>query len=327
MGDVFKDKVVPVTGSGQGIGRATALAFAEEGAKVVTNNRKPGGTRLVQMTDEAFAALPPEKKKEFDDLYAGITGDAETTAQTIIDRGGESLPIYADISKPEDADAMIEKIANAYGTIHIVVNVAGLFGGGPLTDISEKQWDQVYGVKPKGYFNVMKAAIPHMVKQHWGRILNATSKAMMGDIIKMSDYCAANAAAVGLTQAAACEYFHEGITVNAFDPFARTRAMFERGFNREQDDSIPGFTKFGAGIKMPLLPEMVPPFLLYLCTDDCKEITGTAFCVGGNEISIRQYPTISKAIKRQGEGHWTMDELEVQIPRFMKATMNILDVQ
>jgi 3-oxoacyl-[acyl-carrier protein] reductase len=162
---MFKDKVVLVTGSGQGVGRAIALAFAAEGAKVVTNNRKPGGTRLVAMSDAEYAALPEEKRRVFDEIYSGIAGDAETTAQTIRERGGEALPVYCDISKMDEAEEMVRKVIDAFGTVHILINVAGAFGGGPMEQMSEAQWDRVNNVKPKGYFNVMKCVLPHMINQ------------------------------------------------------------------------------------------------------------------------------------------------------------------
>jgi 3-oxoacyl-[acyl-carrier protein] reductase len=335
MGDLFKDKVVLVTGSGQGVGRAIALAFAAEGAKVVTNNRKPGGTRLVSMTEEEYNSLDPETKKKFDDLYAGITGDAETTAQTIRERGGEAFPIYADISKMDEAERMVKQVVDTYGTIHILINVAGAFGGGPLTEISEELWDRVNNIKPKGYFNVMKFAIPHMVKQKWGRILNCTSKAFMGDIVKFAQYSTANAGVVGLTQAAACEFFHEGITVNAFSPHARTRAAYEREFvpkkpGEEDKRAIPGMRPFPSSAQTPD-PEAVPPFLMYLCTDHCKHITGTVFSISGNEIFLHNYPVVRNTLKKYGKDskdYWTVDELIAEAPRsLLRDYVNILHVQ
>lgn len=327
MGDLFKDKVVLVTGSGQGVGRAIAVAFADEGAKVVTNNRNPGSTRLVNMSEGEYNALPAEKRKEFDDIYAGVSGDAETTAQAIRARGGEALPVFADISKPEDVKRMIDQTIEAYGTIHILINVAGAFSGGPLTEITEESWDRLHDIKPKGYFNVMKYAIPYMVGQHWGRIINCSSKAFVGDVIKMADYCSCNAAVVGLSQGAACEYYHEGVTVNIFSPFARTRAAYEGGFRAPADNSIPGMRPFPMANAIPD-PESVAPFLMYLCLDEASHITGTFFNISGNEISMHQYPLIQKSVKRVGEGYWTVEELAAQAPRsLLRGYSNVLSIQ
>jgi 3-oxoacyl-[acyl-carrier protein] reductase len=324
MGNLFEDRVVLVTGSGQGVGRSIALAFAEEGAIVVTNNRKPGSTRL--MSDDAYALLAPEKKKEYDALQLEIGGDAESTAQMIQSRGGKALPIYCDISRSDDVKKMVRQIVGAYGTVHILVNVAGAFGGGPLTEITEAQWDRVNDIKPKGYFNVMKEVLPYMEKQHWGRIINCTSRAMMGDIIKMVDYCAANAGCVGLTQAAACEYFHQGVTVNAFSPWAKTRAAYESDF-KANDNGIPGQREFTHSSITPS-PDAVPPFLLYLCTDAAKDITGTVFTLAGKEVSINQFPVAVRTIKKFSTEYWTVDELKKQVPyTLLRGYQNILDVQ
>ena len=327
MGNLFMDKVVLVTGSGQGIGRAVALAFAAEGAKVVTNSRKPGGTGFVNITPEGYAALSPEKKKEIDDIHANIKGDAESTAKAITDGGGEALPLYCDISKTDEVEKMIQKVIEAYGTIHIVINVAGAFGTGGLHELSEADWDRTTLIKPKGYFNVMKFAIPHMIKQQFGRIINCTSKAFLGDIIRHTHYCAANAGVVGLTRGAACEYFHEGITVNAFAPFARTRASHENDFISSEGRAIPGQPPFPTASMTPD-PEALCPFLLYLCTDHAKDVTGTVFTLAGNRISMHSLPVVSHTLYKPGKDYWTLDELAVEAPRAMfKGYKNILHFQ
>jgi 3-oxoacyl-[acyl-carrier protein] reductase len=327
MGDLFKDKVVLVTGSGQGIGRAVALAFAAEGAKVVTNNRKPGGTGLSQMTDEQYKALTPEQKKKFDDSMAEISGDAESTAKTIIERGGQALPIYCDISKKSDVEKMVRQVVEKWGTVHILINVAGAFANGPITEITEEAWDRVTNIKPKGYFNVIQQVVPLMQKQHWGRIINTTSKAFMGDIIKFAQYCAANAGCVGLTQGAACELFGDGITVNAFAPWARTRASYEGDYVMGGDTAIGGQRSFPPAEYTPE-PDALAPFLQYLCTDDAKDITGTVFTLAGNQISMHQFPVVSKSINKYSKDYWTVDELKFAAPHGLFAGyQNILNFQ
>ncbi|MDR1589159.1 MAG: SDR family oxidoreductase [Oscillospiraceae bacterium] len=327
MGNLFKDKVVLVTGSGQGVGRAVALAFAAEGAKVVTNNRKPGSTHLVTMSEAAYNALPAEERKRFDDVYAGIIGDAESTAKTIRDGGGEALPVYADISNDADAQRLVKSAVEEFGTIDILVNVAGAFGGGALTEITEELWDRVTSIKPKGYFNVMKYAIPYMAEKNWGRVINCTSKAFMGDIVKMAHYCTANAGAVGLTQAAACEFFNSGITVNAFAPWARTRASYEGDYAAAAGNSIPGQRGFPKAVDTPDA-EALCPFLLYLCTDQAKDITGTVFTLAGNEIGMHQFPVISKTLNKFSKDYWTVEELSQQMPRsLLRGYNNVLAYQ
>jgi 3-oxoacyl-[acyl-carrier protein] reductase len=316
MGDLFKDKVVIVTGSGQGIGRAIAFAFAEEGAKLVTNNRKPGGTGHAQLTDEQYDALSAEDKKNFDEIRFKIYGDAETTAQAIRDKGGEAIGVFGDISKEEDAKKLVDETVKAFGTVHILINAAGSFGNGPLTEISEEEWERMTSIKPKGHFNVMKYAIPYMQKQGWGRIINSSSKALMGDIIRMAHYCAANAGVMGLSMGAACEYYKEGITVNIFSPWARTRAAYEADYAFHGSSAVEGLPQFPKAVDTPD-PEAIAPFLLYLCTDDAKDVTGTIFTLAGNKISRHQFPIMTHSISKEGKEYWTVEELRRDAPVYL----------
>ncbi|MDR1183879.1 MAG: SDR family oxidoreductase [Coriobacteriales bacterium] len=315
MSALFENKVVLVTGSGQGVGRAVALAFGTEGAKVVTNNRKPGSTGRVSLTDEVYETLSPERRKEYDDINASISGDAESTAQKIIGAGGAALPVYADISKPEDAERLVRTAVDAYGTIDIVVNVAGAFGDSPLTEMSMELWDKVNNIKPRGYFSVMKYAIPYMQKKGWGRIINCSSKANLGDVFsKFAEYCTANAGVMGLTRAAACEFYSEGITVNAFAPWARTRASYDGEFLHWDEIQSMG-VDFAITADTTPTPESLCPFLLYLCTDDAADITGSLFTVYGNTVQLHQQPIIMNTIAKAGNEFWTVDELRAEVPR------------
>ncbi len=124
-------------------------------------------------------------------------------------------------------ERLIQTAIDSFGRIDILVNVAGAFGFSPIEKMSEELWDKVTLVKPKGYFNTMRHAVPHMIKQKWGRIINCTSRAFLGDVIKHTEYCAANAGVVGLTKAVAIELHKYGITCNAFSPWALTRASYE----------------------------------------------------------------------------------------------------
>jgi 3-oxoacyl-[acyl-carrier protein] reductase len=308
MGNTLQGKVAVVTGSGQGIGRAIAIALGKEGAKVVTNNRTPGSTSFAILNEIQLKSLTVEKRDWVLGLQKEYNGDAETTAATIRYNGGEATAFYGDISKFDTAAKLIQTTVDKYGTVDILVNVAGTFKFSPI-------WDYVAGVKPKAYFNTIRHAVPYMMKQKWGRILNCTSKAWAGDNLKHSHYAAANAGSVGLTRGVATEVWPYGITCNAFAPFARTRAAFELTAYRlaNSDEKSP----YVGGRELPFdftpSPDLIGPFMVYLCSDDASKISGSVFNVGGNGIGIYQDPDIKYSVTKAGDP-WTIEELKRQLP-------------
>ena len=317
MGDALKGRVAVVTGSGQGIGRAIAIGMAKEGAKVLTNNRRRGSTGKALLNDSLVNSLNQEKKEWLEKEFKESTGDAETTAHAIREFGGEAIPFFGDISNFEVAGKMIQTAVDSFGKIDILVNVAGTFGFGPVWEITEETWDRVTLTKPKGYFNTIRHAVPHMIKQKWGRILNCTSRAFLGDVLKHAEYCAANAGVVGLTKAVAIELYPYGITCNAFSPFARTRAAFEltaydMAVGAEESPWLD--RKFSFPLDQTPSPDHIAPFLIYLATDAADKISGSVFNVGGNGIGLYSEPEIARSLLKFGDP-WTVDELMKQVPR------------
>jgi len=315
MAGILEGRVAIVAGSGQGIGRAIALKFAAEGAKVVTNNTRPGSLKKNMVSDEAYEKLSEEQKKWFWEKYEEENGDAETTASKIRSLGGEATACFADITKKEDAKKLVDTAVNTYGRIDIVCNVAGRFGVADIEDITEELWDKIFDVKPKGYFYVIQAAVPYMKKQGYGRIINCASPAFMGDVIKHAEYCASNAGVVGLTRAVAKELWSYGIRATTFCPAAKTRAAYEIEVLRQSAEaqgkslSAPGTTMFSYESNQP--PENVAPFVTYLASEKSEKISGTTFIIIGNLVAMVPDPSIfsSPLIAKESPEPWEIDDV------------------
>ncbi|MBN2060973.1 MAG: SDR family oxidoreductase [Deltaproteobacteria bacterium] len=321
MGELLEDRVAVVTGSGQGIGRSIAIGLASEGAKVVTNNRRPGSTGHPLVTDNVLRSLSPEQREWLRKAEEESNGDAETTAQTIKNLGGEAIPFFGDVSDFAVAGKLIQTAVDTFGKIDILVNVAGTFGFSSIWEMPEEMWDRVTLVKPKSHFNCIRHASPFMIKQGWGRIINCTSRSYLGDVIKHAQYCAANAGVVGLTRAVGRELYRYGITCNAFAPFARTRASYElTAYDMAMSESESPFLdrKRAPVLENTPDPDDLAPFITFLASDAAGNISATVFYVGGSSIGIYSEPVLSRTITKS-DGKWTVNDLISQLPRTLFA--------
>jgi 3-oxoacyl-[acyl-carrier protein] reductase len=289
MSDILKDKVALITGSGQGIGRAIAIAMAREGAKVVTNNRRPGTEG----------------------------GDAETTAKEIIAMGGQSVPFFGSVSDFAVAKKLIQTALNNFGRLDILVNNAGFVAYKALWDMTEEDWDYTMAVHLKGTFNCIRHACVIMKEQKWGRILNTTSPARLG-MIDHCDYGAVKAGILGLTKSVAMDLGIYGITCNAYGPGAATRMTFgeeqKARFRRMYDSGAITKASYESLMNLPS-PEMITPFVIYLCTDEAADINGQVFHVRGREIQIYVEEVKNSLVKEQGS--WTIEELVELVPNVL----------
>ena len=290
MSGRLKDRVAVVTGSGQGIGAAIAVAMAEEGARVVTNNRKPGTPG----------------------------GDAETTARQIRDMGGQAVPFFGDVSDFEAARKLIQTAVDNFGRVDILVNNAGIANINPIWLMTEEEWDQVVDASLKSSFNCIRHSCGLMVEQEWGRIINTTSVGWLG-AIERSNYAAAKAGVVGLTWSVAKEAGGYGVTCNAYAPWVTTR------MTEDADNMALWWRRYEAGIytrkQIEALqnlpgPETISPLLVYLCTDEAADINGQIFEVHGSSISLYAEPTTKKSIFKAG-GLWAVDELKEVVPKVL----------
>ncbi|ULT54903.1 SDR family oxidoreductase [Neobacillus drentensis] len=318
----LEGKVAIVTGSGQGVGRGIALFMAKEGAKVITNNRKPKSNDTVSV-NESFLSLGVKGTPEFNveemKKILELRGDAESTAQEIMMEGGEATPFYGDVSEFETAGKMVQLAIEKYGRIDIVVNNAAGMGFGPFVEMKESDWDYQTVSKLKGAYNLMSHAMPYMIKQGFGRILNCASDAWTG-IANLSAYSAANAGIVGLTKSTAKELDRFGITVNTYCPQADSpghmsfRATLRTMMEENGIKMDPNNNRVEESEKEHGPAENVAPFLVYLCTEQASYVNGAVFTVtGGGRISLYSEPKIIKEIKKTDKP-WTVNELINQIP-------------
>jgi NAD(P)-dependent dehydrogenase (short-subunit alcohol dehydrogenase family) len=290
MSDRLKDRVAVVTGSGQGIGRAIAVALAKEGAKVVTNNRRP-------------------------DISGG---DAETTAKQITDMGGQAMPFFGSVSDFELANKLIQAAVDKFGRLDILVNNAGADQPHMVWNMTEEEWDVCVDSFLKGTFNCTRFACGVMREQKWGRIINTTSTAWLG-AVGHCNYCAAKAGIVGLTRGVAREMGRYGVTCNAYAPTAATRFTLSEdvvaGFKKRLETGLITKERYEE-LTNPPSPETVTPFIVYLCTDEAADVNGQVFDVTGGNIAIYSEPVKKKNIGKE-EGLWTVEELIELVPKVL----------
>lgn len=302
----LEGKVAIVTGSGQGIGRGIAVGLAREGAKVITNNRAPKGYSASLYKKED---MPEEDWEEF----CRLKGDAETTAALIREEGGEAEPFYGDASDFETAKKLVDFAIGTYGRIDIIVNNAAGMGTGSITDCTEKDWDYIYGPRNKASFNMMHFAVPHMIEQKYGRILNIASDAWVG-LAGNDAYSASTAGTVGLTWAAAKELWRFGITVNAFCPQGASPSHAV-----EYNKLIREITAAGHAPDPKVLaaveadhgdPANLGPICALIASEDGGYISGSVFAItSAGRVRHYSQPAIVAEIFKGGE-KWTVEELK-----------------
>jgi NAD(P)-dependent dehydrogenase (short-subunit alcohol dehydrogenase family) len=249
----FEGKVALVTGGNVGLGKASALAFARQGAKVVISARR--------------------------------AEEGEQTAAMIREVGGEVTFVRADMSMRTDIEALITRTVETYGRLDFAFNNAGVEGTPFIStaEYSEETWDEVINVNLKGVWLCMKYEIPHMLKQKGGSIVNMSSVAGLIGSPVGSAYHASKHGVIGLTKTAAVEYANQGLRVNAVAPAVIRTAMTERaGFHTPELE--PQFTamhpmeRFG-------VPDEVAGAVVWLCSDAASFITGHTLAIDGGFLA------------------------------------------
>ena len=312
MAGTLDGKVAIVTGSGQGVGRGIAICLARNGAKVITNNRKPGGAKVYEKGE-----IPAEEWEQVSQLQ----GDARTTAAFIEAEGNIASPFFGDVSDYETAGKLIQYAVDTYGRLDILINNAAGVAAGGLMTISEDDWHYQTDAKMNGMFNCCKHAAPVMMKQQFGRIINCASDAWVG-LPNACAYSAGNGGVVAFSKAIAKELYRFNITVNAFCPQANSPSHVV-----EYNETIRTLKKV-MGDKFNPDPELLKeverdhgpaedmaPFLAYLSTDEAIFISGSVFAItAAGKIDLYSDPVPAHRIKHDGKP-WTVEELIDQMPK------------
>jgi len=245
------NKVALITGGGSGIGKATSLLFAQEGARIAIAD---------WVEDQARAVVAEIKQK-----------------------GGEAIATKTDVSKAADAERMVSETVRAFGKLDILYNNAGIGDAKLLHTMTEEEWDRTIDVDLKGVFLGCKYALPEMMKRG-GVILSTASIAGIEGIRRMPHYCAAKAGVILLTKSMAMDYAEYGIRVNCICPGGIGTPLFETGYENltpeRKERALKAFTALHLLNRIGH-PEEIATTALFLCSDDASFITGQAIVVDG----------------------------------------------
>jgi len=239
-------KVALITGGGSGIGRATALLFAREGASLgIADCGLEGGRETVKMVEEA---------------------------------GGDALFIEVDVSQAADAERMVREVVSAYGRVDILHNNAAARHPFVLgADLEEQDWDRVVSVNLKGVFLGSKYAIPVMIKQGGGAIVNMASTAGLVGLPNNAGYAASKGGVIQLTKTLALEYAQYGIRVNCICPGGTLTPGLERWIPTEPEARDAFLQGMSGG--RPIYPEEMAKAVLFLSCDDSSSAIGAVLVI------------------------------------------------
>jgi 3-oxoacyl-[acyl-carrier protein] reductase len=240
----FSGRVSVVTGASQGIGEAIALDLAQGGAEIV----------LVDI-----------QKEKLDDVASKIT-----------DIGGKAAAYEADVSKTGQVEDLVDTLIRNHGSVHHLINNAGITRDNLLMRMKEEEWDSVMAVNLKGVFNFSKALIRHMIRNRYGRIVNISSVVGLIGNPGQANYSASKAGVLGFTKSLAREVASRGITVNAVAPGFIQTAMTESlpEAVQEQFLSVIPMGRFGT-------PHEVAQAVRFLVSDQASYITGQVINING----------------------------------------------
>jgi NAD(P)-dependent dehydrogenase (short-subunit alcohol dehydrogenase family) len=267
-------KVAIVTGAGGGIGREHALALAREGAAVLVNDL--GGAR---------------------DGSGKSHNMADHVVEEIKSAGGEAAANYDDVSTVAGGQNILKGALAAFDRVDLLVNNAGILRDKSFANTTEDMWDIVVKVHLKGTYCVTHAVYNHMKDAaQGGVIINTSSTSGLNGNFGQCNYGAAKAGIAGFSRCLAIEGKKYAIRVHILAPVALTRLT----------EDLPGFDE---KMKVQLNPALVSPLIVYLASDQAKELTGKTFFVGGGRIAEMRVVTFTGVTKQTDDGLWTAKEI------------------
>ena len=290
-------RVAVITGAGRGLGREHALLFAAEGAAVVVNDLGGG-------PDGSGSDASP----------------AHQVAAEIRESGGQAVANTADITTAEGADGLIRQAIDEFGTLHVLVNNAGILRDRTIVNMTDAEWDDVIRVHLRGHFMPTRAAARYWREQSKGgaalqpSLINTTSTSGLFNNPGQANYGAAKSGIATLTMIAQHELGRYGVKANAIAPAARTRLTLATPGISDAILSVPedGFD--------PMDPANVSPFVAYLATADCP-IRGRIFFVAGGGVHLFQPFALVDSISK--DGAWTVAELQEKAGRLADVPFDL----
>lgn len=237
------DKVVIITGAAGGIGKATALRFAEEGAKVVVAD---------------FA-------------------DGSATVQEVEAKGSQAIYVNVNVTDTDSVKAMVDKTIEVFGKVDVLINNAGITKDGMMKKMSKESWDAVIGVNLTGVFNCTSAVLPYLLEQKSGVVLSASSVVGIYGNLGQTNYAATKWGVIGMTKSWAKEMARNGLRFNAVAPGFIATEMVKKIPEQVLQDKI--LIKVPAGRLGE--PEEIAAAYAFLASDDAKFINGAVLSVDG----------------------------------------------
>lgn len=282
------DKVAVITGAGRGIGREIALLMASEGAKIVVNDL--GGN-----TDGT-----------------GTTEIAEGVAEEIRAAGGEAVSNTESVAEVSGGQSLVTTAVEAFGSMDILINNAGILRDVTIFKMEESQWDAVLAVHLKGHYCCSRPFAQYIRENNRTgcRIINFSSVSGLYGNFGQANYGAAKAGIAGFSRVLALELAKYGCTVNTISPGALTRMTIPLRENRGEAVGEAELEQGG--------PQHVAPIVAWLSTDEAASITSEIFHTGRGGVGIMQQPRVIKQFKKQ-DGIWTLDELDGIVPDLVAA--------